>query len=147
MNLGGWFVLEPFISPDLFQRYADAGAIDEWTISTLMAADTANGGLAQLETHYDTFIVRQITLKLQVVRNLTNAIPPSFILVDSHTFPLMFLDLDRTRFCRDRGRWVELDPVTHPLVGYRRVGRRAFLVQHMLEVHSPCLPVGEEVRS
>ncbi|KAF9648416.1 hypothetical protein BDM02DRAFT_3129101 [Thelephora ganbajun] len=59
VNLGGWFVLEPFISPALFQRYADAGAIDEWTISTLMAADTTNGGLAQLEHHYDTFITEQ----------------------------------------------------------------------------------------
>ena len=77
VNLGGWFVLEPFISPELFQRYADAGAIDEWTISTLMAADTANGGLGQLERHYDTFIVRQITLKLQFVQSLTDAIPPS----------------------------------------------------------------------
>ena len=51
-------MLEPFISPALFQKYADAGAIDEWTISTLMAADTASGGLGQLENHYDTFIVR-----------------------------------------------------------------------------------------
>ncbi|KAF9645167.1 glycoside hydrolase family 5 protein [Thelephora ganbajun] len=59
VNIGGWFVLEPFISPALFQRYADAGAIDEWTISTLMAADTTNGGLAQLEHHYDTFITEQ----------------------------------------------------------------------------------------
>ena len=67
MNLGGWFVLEPFITPALFQPYANAGAIDEWTISTLMANDTANGGLGQLETHYDTFIVRQIILKLQVI--------------------------------------------------------------------------------
>jgi len=58
VNVGGWFVLEPFISPALYQRYADAGAVDEWTISTLMAADTANGGLNQLEQHYDTFIVR-----------------------------------------------------------------------------------------
>ena len=61
VNIGGWFVLEPFITPDLFQRYAAAGAVDEWTISTLMAADGANGGLAQLERHYDTFIVRQLT--------------------------------------------------------------------------------------
>ena len=52
-------MLEPFISPALFQPYAAAGAIDEWTLSTLMAADTANGGLNQLEHHYDTFIVRQ----------------------------------------------------------------------------------------
>ena len=76
-------MLEPFISPELFQRYADAGAIDEWTISTLMAADTANGGLGQLERHYDTFIVRQITLKLQAVRSLTDAPPPPVILIDS----------------------------------------------------------------
>ena len=55
MNLGGWLVLEPFISPSLYQRYP--GAVDEFTLSTLMAADTANGGLKQLEQHYDTFIV------------------------------------------------------------------------------------------
>jgi len=78
-------VLEPFISPELFQRYADAGAIDEWTISTLMAADTANGGLGQLERHYDTFIVRRITLKLQVVRSLTDAPLPPVILIDSES--------------------------------------------------------------
>lgn len=52
-------MLEPFISPALFQKYASAGAVDEWTISTLMAADTASGGLGQLEQHYATFIVRQ----------------------------------------------------------------------------------------
>jgi glucan 1,3-beta-glucosidase len=55
VNLGGWFVLEPFISPALFQKYP--GSDDEWTLSQLMAADTANGGLKQLEDHYDTFIV------------------------------------------------------------------------------------------
>ena len=64
VNIGGWFVLEPFIAPALFQRYAGAGAIDEWTISTLMAADTANGGLNQLEQHYDTFIVRRAIFEL-----------------------------------------------------------------------------------
>ena len=55
VNLGGWLVMEPFIRPDIYQRYP--GAVDEFTLSTLMAADTANGGLAQLETHYDTFVV------------------------------------------------------------------------------------------
>jgi len=54
VNLGGWFVLEPFISPALFQKYP--GATDEWSLSTLMAADTASGGLNQLEEHYKTFI-------------------------------------------------------------------------------------------
>ncbi|KIJ63488.1 glycoside hydrolase family 5 protein [Hydnomerulius pinastri MD-312] len=57
VNLGGLFVLEPFIAPALFQKYP--GAVDEWTLSTLMAADTANGGLNQLEDHYNTFITEQ----------------------------------------------------------------------------------------
>jgi len=56
VNLGGWFVLEPFITPALFQKYQPA-AVDEWTFSVAMAADTANGGLSQLEEHYKTFIV------------------------------------------------------------------------------------------
>lgn len=49
--------MEPFITPTLYQKYP--GAVDEWTLSTLMAADTGpGGGLSQLETHYNTFIVR-----------------------------------------------------------------------------------------
>ena len=55
VNLGGWLVLEPFITPDIFQRYPTA--VDEYTLSVAMAADTANGGLSQIEQHYDTFIV------------------------------------------------------------------------------------------
>ncbi|KAF7315004.1 Glycoside hydrolase family 5 protein [Mycena indigotica] len=55
VNLGGWFVLEPFISPALFQAYPSAN--DEWSIATLMRAD---GTLqAKMEAHYDTFITEQ----------------------------------------------------------------------------------------
>ncbi|KAJ6536155.1 glycoside hydrolase [Mycena capillaripes] len=55
VNLGGWFVLEPFIAPALFQLYPSAS--DEWSLSTLMRAD---GTLqAKLEEHYDTFITEQ----------------------------------------------------------------------------------------
>lgn len=59
VNLGGLFVLEPFISPALFQKYP--GAVDEWTLSEAMAADTGPGGglQTQLEAHYDTFITEQ----------------------------------------------------------------------------------------
>jgi len=57
VNLGGWLVLEPFISPTLFQQYP--GTVDEWTLSVAMAADTANGGLEQIEQHYQTFITEQ----------------------------------------------------------------------------------------
>jgi glucan 1,3-beta-glucosidase len=55
VNLGGWFVLEPFITPALFQAYPSAP--DEWTLATLMRAD---GTLeATMEAHYDTFITEQ----------------------------------------------------------------------------------------
>ncbi|KAJ7205857.1 glycoside hydrolase superfamily [Mycena haematopus] len=55
VNLGGWFVLEPFIAPALFQAYPSAG--DEWDLTTLMAAD---GTLQMtLEQHYDTFITEE----------------------------------------------------------------------------------------
>ncbi|KAK1221925.1 hypothetical protein PQX77_015253 [Marasmius sp. AFHP31] len=57
VNLGGLFVLEPFISPALFEKYS--GAIDEWTLSQAMAQDTNNGGLDQLEEHYKTFITEK----------------------------------------------------------------------------------------
>jgi aryl-phospho-beta-D-glucosidase BglC (GH1 family) len=49
-------VLEPFITPAIYQKYPNA--IDEWTLHTLMAADPASGGLNQLDGHYNTFIVR-----------------------------------------------------------------------------------------
>ncbi|KAJ7495565.1 glycoside hydrolase family 5 protein [Mycena latifolia] len=55
VNLGGWFVLEPFIAPALFQAYP--GATDEWSLASLMRAD---GTLeAKMEAHYDTFITEQ----------------------------------------------------------------------------------------
>lgn len=58
VNLGGWLTTEPFIAPALYQKYPTA--IDEWTLSEAMAADTsAGGGLSQLETHYQTFITEQ----------------------------------------------------------------------------------------
>ncbi|KAF8274934.1 glycoside hydrolase family 5 protein [Lactarius quietus] len=57
VNLGGWLTLEPFITPALYQKYP--GTVDEWTLSVAMAADTASGGLSQLETHYQTFITEQ----------------------------------------------------------------------------------------
>ncbi|KAJ7066845.1 glycoside hydrolase family 5 protein [Mycena belliarum] len=55
VNLGGWFVLEPFIAPALFQAYPSA--TDEWSLAALMRAD---GTLqATMEKHYDTFITEQ----------------------------------------------------------------------------------------
>ena len=55
VNLGGLFVLEPFIAPALFQ--ANPSAVDEWTLSEALAAQ---GTLQQtLEDHYSTFVTEQ----------------------------------------------------------------------------------------
>ena len=46
--------------PALFEKYhnnTNPPPVDEWTLSQAMAADTASGGLNQLEDHYKTFIV------------------------------------------------------------------------------------------
>ncbi|KAF7367193.1 Glycoside hydrolase family 5 protein [Mycena sanguinolenta] len=55
VNLGGWFVLEPFIVPALFQQYPAAS--DEWSLSQLMIADGTQ--VAKMTQHYDTFITEQ----------------------------------------------------------------------------------------
>ncbi|KAG8861682.1 hypothetical protein FRB96_002639 [Tulasnella sp. 330] len=62
VNLGGWLVPEPFIVPALYEKYQNIStpAIDEWTLSLAMAADTSStGGISQLENHYKTFITEQ----------------------------------------------------------------------------------------
>jgi glucan 1,3-beta-glucosidase len=48
--------------PALYEKYYNSTtrAVDEWTLTENMAKDTAAGGLAQLEDHYKTFIVRAI---------------------------------------------------------------------------------------
>ena len=54
-------------SPALYQRYSSSKPVDEWTLSQAMAADTANGGLGQLEQHYQTFIVGSFFFALVVL--------------------------------------------------------------------------------
>ncbi|CDO72792.1 hypothetical protein BN946_scf184994.g45 [Trametes cinnabarina] len=55
VNLGGLFVPEPFIVPSLFE--ANPGAVDEWTLSTILAG---KGQLQNvMEEHYDTFITEE----------------------------------------------------------------------------------------
>lgn len=60
VNLGGWLVLEPFISPYLFEKFnptdsASPTVVDEWTLSTALGSDLAS----TLENHYRTFITEQ----------------------------------------------------------------------------------------
>lgn len=53
--LGGWLVLEPWLSPGLFDA-APADAIDEYTYTAVLGKDEAK---ARLTAHWDTFITQQ----------------------------------------------------------------------------------------
>lgn len=72
VNLGGWLVLEPFICPAMFETYGGSipgdpdgkgqtvGAIDEWTLSTMMRTNLGDAGFeAAMREHYETFITEQ----------------------------------------------------------------------------------------
>ncbi|TFK79234.1 glycoside hydrolase family 5 protein [Polyporus arcularius HHB13444] len=50
VNLGGLFVLEPFIVPDVYEQ--NVGAVDEWTLSMLLGDKLQQ----TLEDHYNSFI-------------------------------------------------------------------------------------------
>ncbi|KAL2218908.1 glycoside hydrolase superfamily [Thermoascus aurantiacus ATCC 26904] len=52
VNLGGWLVLEPWITPSVFED-AGEGAVDEWTLSQILGKDEA---LRRLSNHWNTFI-------------------------------------------------------------------------------------------
>lgn len=54
MNLGGWFVLEPWITPSIFEPYAASGAVvDEYTLSQTLGQAAAQ---SLLEAHWNSWI-------------------------------------------------------------------------------------------
>ena len=55
VNLGGWLVLEPWITPSLFDE-AGGGAVDEYTLTQTLGASEAS---ARLSEHWSTFITEQ----------------------------------------------------------------------------------------
>ncbi|KAJ8481292.1 hypothetical protein ONZ45_g15358 [Pleurotus djamor] len=55
VNLGGWLVTEPFIVPELFEKYNAIAGVpvrDEWDLSIAMGDNLAQ----EMEHHYSTFI-------------------------------------------------------------------------------------------
>ena len=50
VNLGGWFVLEPWITPSLFTNPA---IVDEWTFCEILGPEEAYN---QLSAHWSSFI-------------------------------------------------------------------------------------------
>ncbi|KAM5545145.1 hypothetical protein V8D89_001256 [Ganoderma adspersum] len=57
VNLGGLFVIEPFIVPSLFEQ--NAGTVDEWTLSQALAAKGSDTLQQTIEDHYNTFITEE----------------------------------------------------------------------------------------
>lgn len=51
VNLGGWFVLEPWITPSLFDN-GPAAAVDEYTYTQLLGKTEAK---SRLEAHWSSF--------------------------------------------------------------------------------------------
>lgn len=52
VNLGGWFVLEPWITPSIFEGNA---AVDEWTYTQELGKDAAK---SQLSAHWNSWITQ-----------------------------------------------------------------------------------------
>lgn len=55
VNLGGWLVLEPFITPSLFDEVGDE-AVDEYTLTEVLGPEEA---AARLSEHWSTFITEE----------------------------------------------------------------------------------------
>lgn len=56
MNLGGWFVLEPWITPSIFQPWATSKLVkDEYTFGQVLGHDEA---LRRLDAHWKSWITR-----------------------------------------------------------------------------------------
>lgn len=54
VNMGGWFVLEPWITPSIFEPWANSGGVvDEYTYSAAVGAAAAQSTLSQ---HWATWI-------------------------------------------------------------------------------------------
>ncbi|KAI0334103.1 glycoside hydrolase family 5 protein [Cubamyces sp. BRFM 1775] len=56
VNLAGWLVLEPWITPSLFDNTGDDGIVDEWTFAQYQDHNTT---VSTLQNHWDTFITEQ----------------------------------------------------------------------------------------
>ncbi|KAA8648600.1 hypothetical protein EYZ11_001579 [Aspergillus tanneri] len=54
VNLGGWLVLEPWITPSIFEGAGD-GAVDEWTLTEILGKNEAKARLSQ---HWSSFITQ-----------------------------------------------------------------------------------------
>ncbi|KAF9217176.1 hypothetical protein BGZ59_006058 [Podila verticillata] len=62
VNLGGWLVLEPFITPSLFDPYISAGVVDEYTLCKHLGPDVSR---KLLEDHYASWVTEDTFMRLR----------------------------------------------------------------------------------
>ena len=56
VNLGGWFVLEPWITPSMFSDWAQSGAVkDEYTLTKTLGSQEA---FNRLSAHWNSWITQ-----------------------------------------------------------------------------------------
>jgi glucan 1,3-beta-glucosidase len=58
VNLGGWLILEPFITPSFFSKYPlSQGVVDEWSLTNYVNSTEGMDAVVELlENHYATFV-------------------------------------------------------------------------------------------
>ncbi|KAK4705100.1 glucan 1,3-beta-glucosidase, partial [Phenoliferia sp. Uapishka_3] len=64
VNLGGWLVIEPFITPSLFDDSGNFSAVDEWTYSEALGRSEAT---SRLSSHWQSWITQSD------IQNIANA--------------------------------------------------------------------------
>ncbi|KAI9310981.1 glycoside hydrolase superfamily [Dichotomocladium elegans] len=63
INLGGWLVIEPFITPSFFDQFSAVdGVVDEWTLCAKLGSEKAREAL---KAHYETFITEDDFRKIR----------------------------------------------------------------------------------
>ncbi|KAF9190558.1 hypothetical protein BGZ51_008496 [Haplosporangium sp. Z 767] len=62
VNLGGWLVLEPFITPSLFDPYVKDGVVDEYTLCKHLGPEASK---ALLEKHYATWVTEETFIRIR----------------------------------------------------------------------------------
>ena len=55
VNLGGWFVLEPWITPSIFEATNNNAIVDEFTLTQALGPDAAS---SVLTSHWNTWITQ-----------------------------------------------------------------------------------------
>lgn len=86
VNLGGWLVLEPWITPSIFQAYPDSrGIVDEFTLCHSLGAKTAHDDV--LKPHWDSWITLRDMQKIAAAGFNVVRIPVGFWAYDNSGTP------------------------------------------------------------